>query len=682
MPIILSAPAKRKNARKAALPPMRNNGAAGSVVIYDASGRAVSRSKNLAGIIRHARNRLVSSINVSPSGVLSIRWEDGTHVDTPFADPSVAVSWAQSREWLKETPVTRKNGRKTALPPMRNNGEFYAQPYEQYAAYMYSVGKQPMVAWEWAEKQQEYYAKKAKRAEQRSAKASEAAAKRSAKASETAAKRAAKASASAAREQAHAAVRAAGIPQGLREAIEQTGVPRNGVTLAVTPEGAVVRGSYSTLSIGNVIGTLKAHGFTWLPNERAWLFLGFFDADHFRALEDALAAWNVDVRRVGFEASSAAEASRARHREAAARAEAARVAREAQGRAHAALRSGGLPQGLRETLAQAGVPANGVTLVVTPEGAVAQGGYNAMSQGGNDALKAHGFTWLPSDKVWAFLGFFDTAHFRSLADNLAARGIPVRRVGFNPRRKNARKAPARRNGSRSVVDPVAARELELYIENERNLVGPGNTMGANIMRMLAGRIVRGTYDSTKAWKAWSPLVTEGAKRYKREHGPLNASKATRDAVATRLSEAFEAEVRVGALDPMKLLGARNNRGTLSVAQGNQMPQTRRNTSSAVPPLSAWEKGDYAYIGKGRGMLQGQQLVIENFSPVGSAWVAYTRSPSRPGHISVARADDMGTGFYGTSEDGLQREYSRFSHATPGAARAALVKASRWYGSRR
>ena len=232
MPIILSAPAKRKNARKAALPPMRNNGAAGSVVIYDASGRAVSRSKNLAGIIRHARNRLVSSINVSPSGVLSIRWEDGTHVDTPFASPSVAVSWAQSREWLKETPVTRKNGRKAALPPMRNNG------------------------------------------------------------------------------------------------------------------------------------------------------------------------------------------------------------------------------------------------------------------------------------------------------------------------------------SRSVVDTVAARELELYIENERNLVGPGNTMGANIMRMLAGRIVRGTYDSTKAWKAWSPLVTEGAKRYKREHGPLNASKATRDAVATRLSEAFEAEVRVGALDPMKLLGAR------------------------------------------------------------------------------------------------------------------------------
>jgi hypothetical protein len=125
------------------------------------------------------------------------------------------------------------------------------------------------------------------------------------------------------------------------------------------------------------------------------------------------------------------------------------------------------------------------------------------------------------------------------------------------KRTNGRKAPAKRtNGSRSTVDPVAARELELYIENEANLVGPGNSLGANIMRMLAGRIVRGTYDSTKAWKAWVPLTTEGAKRYKREIGSINASKATRDAVATRLSEAFESEVRSGGLDPLKLLGKR------------------------------------------------------------------------------------------------------------------------------
>lgn len=145
------------------------------------------------------------------------------------------------------------------------------------------------------------------------------------------------------------------------------------------------------------------------------------------------------------------------------------------------------------------------------------------------------------------------ARIEAAAEALAKAG-KVSYDGITVTRTN--RGAARRNGSRSVVDPVAARELELYIENEANLVGPGNSLGANIMRMLAGRIVRGTYDSTKAWKAWVPLTTEGAKRYKREIGPINASKATRDAVATRLSEAFESEVRSGGIDPMKLLGKR------------------------------------------------------------------------------------------------------------------------------
>lgn len=235
-------------------------------------------------------------------------------------------------------------------------------------------------------------------------------------------------------------------------------------------------------------------------------------------------------------------------------------------------------------------------------------------------------------------------------------------------------APARRNGSRSVVDTVAARELELYIENERNLVGPGNSMGANIMRMLSGRIVRGTYDSTKAWKAWVPLVTEGAKRYKREHGAINASKATRDAVATRLSEAFEAEVRAGAIDPMKLLGARTNRGTLSVAQGNQMPQTRRNPSGReiVPPLAQWQKGDYEYSVRGRKGHGNTEYVIRNFSPTGSAWVPLAVYSN--GNMAAVHAGITGTHFVGTTPEAVAREYSSYKYATPGAARAALVKA--------
>ena len=216
---------------------------------------------------------------------------------------------------------------------------------------------------------------------------------------------------------------------------------------------------------------------------------------------------------------------------------------------------------------------------------------------------------------------------------------------------------ARRNGSRSVVDAVAARELELYIENEASLIGPGNTLGANIMRMLAGRIVRGTYDGTKAWKAWVPLATEGAKRYKREIGSLNASKATRDAVATRLSEAFESEVRSGALDPMKLLGARKN------------PSGRE----IVPPLSEWKKGDYEYSVRGRKGHGNTEYVIRNFSSTGgSAWVPLALYGN--GNMSVVHTGVTGTHFVLTTENAVSREYSLYKHATPGAARAALVKA--------
>jgi len=571
---------------------------------------------------------------------------------------------------ILSAPAKRKNTRRKA-PAVRMNGEFYAQPYEQYVQYMYSVGKQPMVAWEWEEKKQAYYAKRTERTAKAAAKA---AAKEADKARRAAERAAARASGGKAAKAARAeAIRAGGIPQGLRDALNQTGVPREGITLVVTPEGAVARGSFNTMS-GGVIPVLRSHGFIWFPQERAWAFLGSFDAAHFRALGDSLSSWGVEVRRVGFEESPAAAAAREHHAARIAQVEAQRAAQaeaqRLQALAHASVRSAGIPQGLREALAEAGTSEYGVTLVVTPEGAVAKGAYGAMGRGANDMLKAHGFTWLPQEKVWLFLGFFDTAHFRALADDLASRRIKVHRLGFNPRRK----APAKRkNGSRSVVDTVAARELELYIENERNLVGPGNSMGANIMRMLSGRIVRGTYDSTKAWKAWVPLVTEGAKRYKREHGAINASKATRDAVATRLSEAFEAEVRAGAIDPMKLLGARTNRGTLSVAQGNQMPQTRRNPSGReiVPPLAQWQKGDFVYSVRGRKGHGNTEYVIQNFSPTGSAWVALAVTH---GHVSVVYTGITGTHFVGTTPEAVAREYSSYKYATPGAARAALVKA--------
>lgn len=129
-------------------------------------------------------------------------------------------------------------------------------------------------------------------------------------------------------------------------------------------------------------------------------------------------------------------------------------------------------------------------------------------------------------------------------------------------KSNPRKAPAKRtNGAKSVADPVAARELELYIENEYALVGAANSIGKAVMKNLAQKMSRGTYDSTKAWKGWMYLVDEGAKRYNREFGTKFGTgafnKATREMVAVRLAEVFESEVKSGTINVAELIGKAN-----------------------------------------------------------------------------------------------------------------------------
>ncbi len=99
------------------------------------------------------------------------------------------------------------------------------------------------------------------------------------------------------------------------------------------------------------------------------------------------------------------------------------------------------------------------------------------------------------------------------------------------------------NGRATTVDPVAARELDLYIANTWDLVGkpggPGKSIDANLKRKLAA----GTYDSALAPKAWQCLVDEGAKRYQKEFGSdspiFNA--ATRRQVAADFARAWEEE---------------------------------------------------------------------------------------------------------------------------------------------
>lgn len=74
------------------------------------------------------------------------------------------------------------------------------------------------------------------------------------------------------------------------------------------------------------------------------------------------------------------------------------------------------------------------------------------------------------------------------------------------------------NGRATVADPIAARELDLYIANTYELVGAPNSIGKSIDANLKRKLASGKYDPALAPKAWQYLVDEGTKRYEREFG--------------------------------------------------------------------------------------------------------------------------------------------------------------------
>lgn len=100
-----------------------------------------------------------------------------------------------------------------------------------------------------------------------------------------------------------------------------------------------------------------------------------------------------------------------------------------------------------------------------------------------------------------------------------------------------------RNGRATTVDPVAARELDLYIANTYELVGAPNSIGKAIDANLKHKLASGKYDSALAPKAWQYLVDEGAKLYQKEFGSDSPifSAATRRQVAADFARAWEDE---------------------------------------------------------------------------------------------------------------------------------------------
>lgn len=95
-------------------------------------------------------------------------------------------------------------------------------------------------------------------------------------------------------------------------------------------------------------------------------------------------------------------------------------------------------------------------------------------------------------------------------------------------------------------DPIAARELELYIDNDGDLY---RQQGLPIRENLSKKYKKGVYDESKATKLFKYLADNGAKKYVQEFGgtPRMFSPDTRKEVARRFARDFTVEAGLGNL---------------------------------------------------------------------------------------------------------------------------------------
>lgn len=71
------------------------------VEIYDSHGQVIRRSRNLRGILDHARRTWIEEASASPAqegkGILSVSFGDGSTCRTEFASYEVLCWWLRSR---------------------------------------------------------------------------------------------------------------------------------------------------------------------------------------------------------------------------------------------------------------------------------------------------------------------------------------------------------------------------------------------------------------------------------------------------------------------------------------------------------------------------------------------------------------------------------------------------------
>jgi hypothetical protein len=99
-----------------------------------------------------------------------------------------------------------------------------------------------------------------------------------------------------------------------------------------------------------------------------------------------------------------------------------------------------------------------------------------------------------------------------------------------------------------VADETAARELELYIENDAQLY---RQQTVPIMKNLSKRWKKKQYDKAKAVKLWMYLADAGGKKYVKEYGSRGDkidsmfNKKTREMVAKSMEDNWSDEMKLG-----------------------------------------------------------------------------------------------------------------------------------------
>lgn len=112
--------------------------------------------------------------------------------------------------------------------------------------------------------------------------------------------------------------------------------------------------------------------------------------------------------------------------------------------------------------------------------------------------------------------------------------------------------PKKSSNPGGPLDTHAARELELYVENDAQL---HRSQEQPIQKNLITKMARGVYNHTGAVKLYGYLMESGAKKYAKEYSGGSDwhqifSPATRKEVAERFAKSFETEAKLGNYDHM------------------------------------------------------------------------------------------------------------------------------------